>query len=70
MNRLLRKCKRKKNYTEVLGETHPLLGDPEKNNLQCNHGIIIDSEVTLKDCEDLGKVFCFIFSGRGNMMRE
>ncbi|KAB0797587.1 hypothetical protein PPYR_08580 [Photinus pyralis] len=55
-NRLARRCKRKRNYTAVMSETHPLLGKIEKNG-NCGHiaeeGIMLKSEVTLKDCEEL-----------------
>ncbi|KAK5646063.1 hypothetical protein RI129_004527 [Pyrocoelia pectoralis] len=55
-NRLARKCKRKHNYTAVMSETHPLLGKIEKNGncpLIAEQGVILKSEVTLKDCEEL-----------------
>lgn len=52
VHRLARCCKRKKSYKEVvLSETQPLLN---VNGIKKNHHVVFQTELTLKDCEDLG----------------
>lgn len=54
MHRLARCCRRKKSYKEiVLSETRPLL---QTNGIKTNN-TVFDQELTLKDCEDFGKIF-------------
>ncbi|KAK4879199.1 hypothetical protein RN001_007345 [Aquatica leii] len=55
-NRLARRCKRNRNYTAVMSETKPLLAKVEKNGtcpISVEYGNILDTELTLKDCEEL-----------------
>lgn len=61
-NRLVSKCRRKKgHYIEMLSEKSPLL--PEPADKRCN-GVseILNVEITLKDCEDLGAILYSKFS--------
>lgn len=55
-NRLVTRLKKRSYYTEIIGETQPLLTaqDGKYNNNETNnvHGIL-DAELTLKDCEEL-----------------
>jgi hypothetical protein len=53
-NELVGKCRRKKgHYVEIIAETTPLLtrGDPKADEVS----EILETEFTLKDCEDLGE---------------
>lgn len=59
-NRLVRRCQRRSLFKEVISETHPLLGHSEKNGMYAlERGNVLDSELTLKDCEDLGKYISY-----------
>lgn len=54
--RALRKIQRKRRYTEVLRETEPLLSKNGKTSSKCNiSNCICEAEISLKDCEELGK---------------
>lgn len=62
-HRLLRCCGRSPKYTE-LAEHTPLLGNnsekPNSDLKQNGHSSVLDTELTLKDCEDLGKNIIFL----------
>lgn len=51
-NHLVGKCRRKGHYVEIIAETTPLL----TRNGEKTNGVneILETEFTLKDCEDLG----------------
>lgn len=53
-HRLLAKCRRRKNYTEVISEQRPLLLEKAENGTVSPQTEILEAELTLKDCEELG----------------
>lgn len=64
VSRLVTTCKRRQYYKEIITETQPLLLNMNgtKANGTSNVNEILDAELTLKDCEDLGKLINCYFS--------
>lgn len=55
-HRIVAKCRGRRPFSEVLEEQRPLLTDKLKNGAATTQVEILESDLTLKDIDELGKI--------------